>query len=170
MLNWYKVCQRNILHTITPPLAAWTVETRHDGSMLSCSLHQILTLPSECSSRNPDSSCFYNLLLSSFGEPVWIVSSVSCSYLTEWQPVWFSAAGAHLLQGSMCCVFRDVFCIPWLVIWVTVVFLSSLASPFSSDLWHQQGIVVHTTAARWIFLFFWPFAVNPRDGWAWKSQ
>ncbi len=39
---------------ISPP--AWTVETRQDVSMLSCSLHQILTQPSECRSRNWDSS------------------------------------------------------------------------------------------------------------------
>ncbi len=40
---------------IIPP-SAWTVETRQDGSMLSWSLRQILTLPSECRSRNWDSS------------------------------------------------------------------------------------------------------------------
>ncbi len=39
---------------ITPP-PAWTIETRQDGSMLLCSLRQILTLPSECRSRNQDS-------------------------------------------------------------------------------------------------------------------
>ncbi len=41
-------------HTITPS-PAWTVETRQDGSVLSCSLRQILTLSSECCSRNRDS-------------------------------------------------------------------------------------------------------------------
>ncbi len=84
-----KVCQENISHTITPAPAAWTNETQQDRSMLSCSLHQILTLPSECRSRNRDSSdqaTFSNLLLSSFGEPVWIVFSVCCSYLTEAAP------------------------------------------------------------------------------------
>ncbi len=50
-----KVCQENIPHTITPPPPAWTVETRHDGSMLSCTLRQILTL-SKCRSINWDSS------------------------------------------------------------------------------------------------------------------
>ncbi len=48
--------QENIPHTITPPPPAWTIETRQDGSMLSCTLRQILTLPSECRSRNRDSS------------------------------------------------------------------------------------------------------------------
>ncbi len=32
----------------------------------------------------------------------------------ERHPVWSSTAGAHMLQGSMCCVFRDVFFISWL--------------------------------------------------------
>ncbi len=53
-----KVCQENIPHTITPPPSApaWTVDTRQDGSMLSCFLRQILTLPSEYRSGNRDSS------------------------------------------------------------------------------------------------------------------
>ncbi len=39
-----KVCQENIPHPFTLPRPAWTVETRQDGSMLSCSLCQILTI------------------------------------------------------------------------------------------------------------------------------
>ncbi len=61
------------------------------------------------------------------------------------------------------------------MIWATVELLLSFyhlypVCPFSSDLWHQQGIFIHTTAAHWIFLFFGPFSVNPRDGCVWKSQ
>lgn len=37
--------QENIPHTSASP-AAWTLDTRKDESMLSCCLHQILTLPS----------------------------------------------------------------------------------------------------------------------------
>ncbi len=76
--------------------------------MLSCSLWQILTLASECRSRNRDPSdqaTFSNLLLSNFGEPVQIVALV-----LSWQerhPVWSSAAVVHLLQGLTCCAFRD---------------------------------------------------------------
>jgi len=47
-----KVCQENIAHTITPPPPACTVVTRHDGSMFSFCLHQILPLPSECLNRH----------------------------------------------------------------------------------------------------------------------
>ncbi len=127
---------------------------------LSCSLRQILTLSSECNSRNPDSSRFSNLLLSNFCDPVWIIASVCCSYLTGaapgvvfccWSP---SASGFDVL-----CVQRCI--LQTLVIWVTVVFLSSLTSPFSSDLWHQQGIFIHTTAARWIFSLFRTILCKP---------
>ncbi len=71
-----KVCQENIPHTITPPAAAWTVETRQDGSMLSCSLHQILTLQSECRSRNRDSSDQATVFQSSIVQFWW--ASANC--------------------------------------------------------------------------------------------
>ncbi len=112
MLN-PKVCQENFPHTITPPSPAWTIETRQDGSMLSCYLCQILTPTSESCSRNQDSSdqtrqrlkkIFYCPILVSLSElyPPFPVLSWQ-----ERHPVWSSAAGAHLLQGSTCCVFRN---------------------------------------------------------------
>ncbi len=93
-----KLCQKNIPHTITPPPPAWTVETRQDGSMLSCSLRQILTLT--CRSRNRDSSDQATFFQSSIVQFWW--AWVNCRH-----PEWSSAAVAHLLQGSKCCVFRD---------------------------------------------------------------
>ncbi len=82
----------------------------------------------------------------------------------NWQerhPVGSSAAVAHLLQGSMCCVFRDG------ILHISVVtsgYLSycclsiisnqSAHSPLTSDLWHQQGIFIHTIAVHWIFSLF----------------
>ncbi len=71
-----KVCQENIPHTITPP-RAWTVETRQDGSMLSCSLCQILTQPSERCSRNRDSSDQATFFQSSIVQFWW--PCVNCS-------------------------------------------------------------------------------------------
>ncbi len=71
-----KVCQENIPYTITPPPPAWTIETRQDGSMLSCSLHQIMTLSSECS-RNQDSSDQGTFFQSSIVQFWW--SCVNCS-------------------------------------------------------------------------------------------
>ncbi len=45
------------VHTcVKMPKIASILVNRQDGSMLSCSLHQILTLPSECRSKNRDSS------------------------------------------------------------------------------------------------------------------
>ncbi len=86
-----------------------TVERRQDGTMLSCSLRKILTLPSECRSRNRDSSDyerFSNLLC-----PIWW-ACVNCSlrflFLADRSGTRCGfCCCSHLLQGSMCCVFRD---------------------------------------------------------------
>ncbi len=81
-----------------------------DISMLSYSLRQILTLPSECRSRNRDSSDQATFFLSSTVKFWWACANCSLRFLLSWQechPVWSSAAVAHLLQGSTCCVFRD---------------------------------------------------------------
>ncbi len=76
---------------------------------------------SECS-RNQDSSeqaTFFNLLLSSFGESVWIVSSVSCSYLTGAAPgVVFCCWSTSASGFDVLCVQRwcsvDLGCNEWL--------------------------------------------------------
>ncbi len=96
-----KVCQENIPHTITPP-PVWTVETRQDESMLSCSIRQILTLSSECCSRNQDSSNQATFLQSSIVQFWW--SCVNCILRvlfladrssTWWCLVWTSASCLH---------------------------------------------------------------------------
>ncbi len=64
---------------------------------------------------------FSNLLLSSFGEPVWIVALFSLFLAARSGTLWSSAALAHLLQGSMCCVFRDAivkYCDQLAVVWL----------------------------------------------------
>ncbi len=149
--------------------------------MLSCSLRQILTLPSMNVAAEIEThqtrQRFFNLLLSNFGEPVWIVSSVSCPVLI-WQerhPVWSSAAGAHLLQGSTCCVFRDGIL---QILVVTSGYLShcclsiisnqSAHSPLTSDI--NKTFSSTQLPLTGYFLFFRPFSVNPRDGCVWKSQ
>ncbi len=173
------MCHENIPHTIKPSPAAWTVETRQDGSMLSCSLRQILILPSECRSRNRDSSdqatffsIFYCPILVSLCELY-----PPCPVLS-WQerhPVWSSAAGAHLLQGSTCCVFRDGILH---ILVVTSGYLShcclsiisnqSVHSPLTSDI--NKAFSSTQLPLTGYFLFFGPFSVNPRDGCVWKSQ
>lgn len=59
LLSWFEICdtvfsciQENVPHTITPPAAASTVDTRQDGSMFSRCLCQFLILPSKCCRRN----------------------------------------------------------------------------------------------------------------------
>ncbi len=107
--NGPKVCQENTpppLHQHQQP------EPLRQGRMIHAFMFFTPNSDptSECS-RNQDSSDqqrFYNLLLSSFGESVWIVSSVCCSYLTGaapgvvfccWSP---SASGFDVLCVQRC--------------------------------------------------------------------
>ncbi len=159
--------------TITPPAPAWTVETRQDDPCF----HVLYTKfwPYIWMQQKSRLIMFSNLLLSSFGESVWIVSSVCCSYLTGAAPVWSSAAGAHLLQGSVCCVFRDGIL---QILVVTSGYLSycclsiisnqSVHSPLTSDI--NKAFSSTQLPLTGYFLFFRSFSVNPRDGCVWKSQ
>jgi len=97
--KWPKVCQEAIPHTITPPSSAWTVDTRQDGSMLLCCLPQILTLPSL--------RLFFCPI---FVSPCELYPQFPIFSWQEWHSVWSSAAVAHLLQGSMCCVGYLSYC------------------------------------------------------------
>ncbi len=84
-------------------------------------------LSSECRSRNvfPIFYCPVLVSLCELYPPFPVLS------WQERHPVWSSAVVVHLLQGSTCCVFRDGILytlVERVVIWVTVVFLSSLTS------------------------------------------
>ncbi len=86
-----------------------------------------------------------------------------------------SAAGAHLLQGSTCCAFRDGILH---ILVVTIGYLSycclsiisnqSAHSPLTSDL--NKAFSSTQLPLTVYFLFFGPFSINPRDGCEWKSQ
>ncbi len=89
--------------------------------------------------------------------------------------MWSSAAVAHLLQGLMCCVFRDGI-LHTLV--VTRVYLSycclsiisnqSAHSPLNSDI--NKAFLSTQLPLPGYFLLFGPFSVNPKDGCVLKSQ
>ncbi len=159
-------------HYTTTSLNRWD---KAGWSMLSCSLHQILTRPSECCSRNPDSSRFFNLLLSSFGDPVWIVSSVCCSYLTGaapgvvfccWRP---SASGFDVLCVQRCILQILVVTSGYLsYCCLSIISNQSVHSPLTSDI--NKAFSSTQLPLTGYFLFFGPFSVNPRDGCVWKSQ
>ncbi len=93
----------------------------------------------------------------------------------ERHPVWSSAAGAHLLQGSKCCVFRDGI-LQILVVtrgYLSYCCLSIISnqcahSPLTSDI--NKAFSSTQLLLTGYFLFFRPFSVNPRDGCVWKSQ
>ncbi len=102
---------------------------------------------------------FSNLLLSNFGDPVWIVPSVSCSYLTG------AAPGVVFCCWSPSASVFDVLCVQRCILHTLVVtsgYLSycclfiisiqSAHSPLTSDI--NKVISVYTTAARWIFSLF----------------
>ncbi len=173
-----KVCQENISPT--------SLHHQHQPEPLRQSrmIHAFLFFTpnsdptSECCSRNQDSSeqaTFFNLLLSSFGD---LCESYPPCAVLSWQerhPVWSSAAGAHLLQGSTCCVFRDGIL---QILVVTSGYLSycclsiisnqSVHSPLTSDI--NKTFSSTQLPFTGYFLFFGPFSVNPRDGCVWKSQ
>ncbi len=93
----------------------------------------------------------------------------------ERHPVWSSAAGAHLLQGSMCCVFRDGI-LHTLVVTsgylsyccLSIIYNQSVHSPLTSDI--NKTFSSTQLPLTGYFLFFGAFSVNPRDGCVWKSQ
>ncbi len=108
----------------------------------------------------------FSIFYFNFGDPVWIVVSVSCSYLTGaapgvvfccWSP---SASGFDVL-----CVQRwysaYLGCNEWLFELLLPFYYLYSVCPFSSDLWHQQGIFIHTTAAHWIFSLFQTILCKP---------
>ncbi len=79
--------------------------------------------------------------------------------------MWSSAAGAHLLQGSTCCVFRDGIL---QILVVTSGYLSycclsiisnqSVHSPLTSDI--NKAFSSTQLPLTGYFLFFRPFSVN----------
>ncbi len=90
-------------------------------------------------------------------------------------PVWSSAAGAHLLQGSTCCVFRDGILHTLVVMsgylsycCLSIISNQSVHSPLTSDI--NKSFSSTQLSLTGYFLFFGPFSVNPRDGCVWKYQ
>ncbi len=83
--------------------------------------------------------------------------------------MWSSAAGAHLLQGSTCCVFRDGI-LHTLVVTsgylsyccLSIISNQSVYSPLTSDI--SKACSPTQLPLTGYFLFFGPFSVNPRDG------
>ncbi len=102
-------CAKNIPphhYTTSTSLNRWD---KAGWSMLSCSLCQILTLHLNAAEIKTHQtrqrfSFFYRPVLVSLCE---LYPPCAVLIWPERHPVWSSAAGAHLLQGSMCCVFRD---------------------------------------------------------------
>ncbi len=83
--------------------------------------------------------------------------------------MWFSAAVAHQLQGSTCCVFRDgilhtLFATSGYLSYCCLSIISnqSAHSPLTSDI--NKAFSSTQLPLTGYFQFFGPFPVNPRDG------
>ncbi len=147
--------------------------------MLSSSLFRILTLPSECRSRNQDSSDQAMFFQSSIVQFWW--ACVNCSlrflFLADRSG---TRCGLLLLLPICFRVWRVVrsemvFCIPWLITsgylshcCLSIISNQSAHSALTSDI--NKTFSYTQLPLTGYFLFFGPFSVNPRDGCVWKSQ
>ncbi len=95
----------------------------------------------------------------------------------ERHPVWSSAAGAHLLQDSTCCVFRDDILHDLVVTsgylsycCLSIISNQSVHSPLTSDI--NKTFSSTQLPLTEYFLFSRPFSrtVNPRDSCVWISR
>ncbi len=83
--------------------------------------------------------------------------------------MWSSAAVAHLLQGSMCCVFKDSI-LHILVVTrgylsyccLSIISNQSVHPPLTSDI--NKACSSTQLPLTGYFLFSGPFSVNARDG------
>jgi len=98
---------------------AWTTDTRLDQSMFSSCLHHILNRPSECRSRNWDSSEQATVFLSSIVQFWWVRVELSLHFaILTWQECHWCSDAEGLLLPSLVYVQRcssasrfGVFCV-----------------------------------------------------------
>ncbi len=131
-----------------------------------------------CCSRNRDSSDQATFFQSSIVQFWWVCVNCILNAVLIWperHPVWSSAAGVHLFQGSTCCVFRDGI-LHTLVVTsgylsyccLSIISNQSVHSPLTSDI--NKAFSSTQLPLTGYFLLLGSFSVNPRDGCVWKSQ
>jgi len=162
VLRGQKCAKKTSPHTIIPPPPAWTNDKRQDGSM-----HHVVYpkfgsyhLNAAAEIKTHQTIHFSNPLLSNFGEPVPIIASVSCSTADRSVTCCvFCCCSPSASRFNMFCVQRcfsvDIGCKDY-----TSYCCLSIIWPLSSGINKAFSL---RTAAHWIF-FFWPFSVNPRNG------
>ncbi len=137
------------------------------GSMLSCSLRQILTLHLNVAaeSRLIRPGSVFTIFYCPVVESVWLYPPCPVLIWPERHPVWSSAAGVHLLQGSTCCVFRDGVlqtlvvtsgCLSYCCL--SIISNQSVHSPLTSDI--NKACSSTQLPLTGCFLFFRPFSVT----------
>lgn len=130
--------------------------------MLLCCLCQILSLPSECCSRNQTHQLrqrFLNLPLFNSIEPVLFVALVSCFWLTGVaHRVVFCSCGQSDSRFDLSCIQSGsayLGCNKWLFDIPLPFYYLKPVRPFLSDLWHQQDIYTRRNSTYCIFSPSW---------------
>lgn len=139
IMRWFKRSP----NAFAQPLLGWTVDTRLDGAVVYTIFwpyHLNATIDSSNQTK------FSNFLLSTFGEPMWIVASASLQYL-----VWFLLL-LHICLKVERCSSAYLGCNEWLSELVLTFYQMEAPWPFSSDLWKQQEELKNF------------FSINCRDG------
>jgi len=102
-----------------------------------------------------------------FGEPVWILASVSCYWPTGLEPgLFFCCCSPSALRFN---VFRDAL-LQKSVVTSSYLTISSNQSGFSPLTSGIKAFLPTELPLNEYLLFSWPFSVNPRDGCVWKFQ
>lgn len=98
-----------ILLPSSPPSQSWTVDTREEGILLLWYAKFWTCNPNVASEimTHQSSESFYQFIFVYFFVMYSELSPQILVLMQKWQPVWSSAAVPHMIQGSMCCVFRD---------------------------------------------------------------
>lgn len=136
-------------------------DRRQDEAMISCCLHRILNPPCECCSTNrvsSDQATFFQSFIVKFW---WSSMNFNLSFLLLADSgsalCGFLPAVADLLQGSICCAFRDALLHPLAVTSTYLCYCCLLLkqcthSPQTSGI--NKGIFTQRTTARLIFSLF----------------
>ena len=127
-------------HTTTSSLNRWYKAGRIHAFMLSDHLNAGTEIETHQTREH-----FSKLLLFNFGESVWIVASEEVFCCCRTSILWFQVLCVQRCSSVY------LSCNKWLFELQLSFYHFEPVLPFSSDLWYQWGIFIHTTAAADMF-------------------